>query len=284
MSNFVNFVNTSSGVANGGAPNSFSANTADTLAEITASGYLTDLETKINEYDTLTILTEYDTSPALIYGYAVYSGDNLNFVPNSSGNEVTSVFGRTGAVVAAADDYTAEQVTNVPAGSIAATNVQDAIDELDTSKISSGTGAIVNADVNASAAIALTKLAAATASRALVSSAGGVITAATTTATEIGYVNGVTSAIQTQLNSKLASTSLLIPYAVGSGTYGGGSTSTTISVSGMVSTDSIAVQLTASTNAVSILKADAGSGSITVTFSADPGAATAMDYQAWHTV
>lgn len=65
---------------------------------------------------------------------------------------------------------------------------------------------IVNADVAAAAAIALTKLAATTVSRALVSNASGFITAATTTATEIGYLNGVTSAIQTQLNAKLPTT------------------------------------------------------------------------------
>lgn len=61
---------------------------------------------------------------------------------------------------------------------------------------------IVNADINASAAIALSKLAATTASRALVSDGSGFVSAATTTATEIGYVNGVTSAIQTQLDAK----------------------------------------------------------------------------------
>ncbi len=61
---------------------------------------------------------------------------------------------------------------------------------------------IENADIKAAAAIALNKLAAATASRALVSDDSGFITPATTTATEIGYVNGVTSAIQTQLDSK----------------------------------------------------------------------------------
>lgn len=42
-----------------------------------------------------------------------------------------------------------------------------------------------------------------TVSRALVSDASGFISPATTTATEIGYVNGVTSAIQTQLGTKL---------------------------------------------------------------------------------
>ncbi len=67
------------------------------------------------------------------------------------------------------------------------------------------TGSIVNADINASAAIAYSKLAALTASRALVSDGSGIVSAATTTATEIGYVNGVTSAIQTQLNGKQAS-------------------------------------------------------------------------------
>ena len=66
-------------------------------------------------------------------------------------------------------------------------------------------GVIVNADVNASAAIAVSKLAALTTNRALVSNGSGVITPATTTATEIGYVNGVTSSIQTQLNGKQAS-------------------------------------------------------------------------------
>jgi len=63
---------------------------------------------------------------------------------------------------------------------------------------------ILNADVNASAAVALSKLAATTASRALVSDASGFVLAATTTSAEIGYVNGVTSAIQTQINTKQA--------------------------------------------------------------------------------
>lgn len=47
---------------------------------------------------------------------------------------VTSVFGRTGAIVATAGDYSATLITNTPAGSIAATTVQAAINELDTEK------------------------------------------------------------------------------------------------------------------------------------------------------
>lgn len=45
-----------------------------------------------------------------------------------------------------------------------------------------------------------------TASRAVVTGASSELAAATTTATEIGYVNGVTSAIQTQLDAKVAKT------------------------------------------------------------------------------
>jgi hypothetical protein len=66
------------------------------------------------------------------------------------------------------------------------------------------TGVIVNADISASAAIALTKLAAVTASKAIVSDGSGILTASSVTATELGYVSGVTSALQTQLNGKQA--------------------------------------------------------------------------------
>lgn len=61
---------------------------------------------------------------------------------------------------------------------------------------------IVNADIKAAAAIALSKLAAVTASRALVSDGSGFVSASSVTSAEIGYVSGVTSAIQTQLDTK----------------------------------------------------------------------------------
>lgn len=60
---------------------------------------------------------------------AVYNG--TAFEKWDVTDEVISVFGRTGAVVAQSGDYTASEVTNVPAGTIAATTVQGAIDELE---------------------------------------------------------------------------------------------------------------------------------------------------------
>lgn len=64
-------------------------------------------------------------------------------------------------------------------------------------------GSIVDADISGSAAIALSKLAALTAGKALQSNAStGVIEVSSVTNTELGYLSGVTSAIQTQLNAK----------------------------------------------------------------------------------
>ena len=63
--------------------------------------------------------------------------------------------------------------------------------------------AVVNASISASAAIAFSKMENLTASRALVSDANGDVSASAVTDTEVGYLDGVTSAIQTQLDAKL---------------------------------------------------------------------------------
>ena len=65
-----------------------------------------------------------------------------------------------------------------------------------------GSGVIVNADVNASAAIEFSKMENLTASRALVSDGNGDVSVSAVTSTEIGFLDGVTSAIQTQLDTK----------------------------------------------------------------------------------
>ena len=62
--------------------------------------------------------------------------------------------------------------------------------------------AVVNASVAAGAAIAFSKMANLTGQRALVSDSNGDVSVASVTDTELGYVSGVTAAIQTQLNSK----------------------------------------------------------------------------------
>ena len=59
---------------------------------------------------------------------------NIDLIHSTT--KVESVFSRTGVVTSASGDYTASQVTNVPAGDIAAITVQAAIDELETEKVS----------------------------------------------------------------------------------------------------------------------------------------------------
>lgn len=66
--------------------------------------------------------------------------------------------------------------------------------------------ALNNNRVMQSSSGAIVEAAAITANRALISDANGIPIASVTTATEIGYVNGVTSAIQTQLDGKASTT------------------------------------------------------------------------------
>jgi hypothetical protein len=64
------------------------------------------------------------------------------------------------------------------------------------------TGALVDADLSGTAAISWSKLASTTADRAIISDGSGGLSPSTVTSTELGYVSGVTSALQTQLDGK----------------------------------------------------------------------------------
>ena len=96
------------------------------------------------------------------------------------------------------------------AGGAASTNAQLSIylDGSTLSKSISGlkiaTGGVANNEIASAAAIAFTKMAALTVSRALQTNAStGFVEASGVTNTELGYVSGVTSAIQTQFGGKL---------------------------------------------------------------------------------
>jgi hypothetical protein len=112
---------TAAGALTGGGD--LSSNRTITL-DITALTALTSGLDTSNDYVLL-----YDASAA---AYKKINPSNL-VGPLSSG--VSSFNGRSGSVSPASADYTAAQVTNTPAGNIAATTVQTALNELDTEKV-----------------------------------------------------------------------------------------------------------------------------------------------------
>lgn len=67
-------------------------------------------------------------------------------------------------------------------------------------------------------------------------------------------------------------------YAGTTSAYGGGGTSNAFTVTGAAATDVASAVIRASTNAVSITKAVLTTNTLTVHFSADPGAGTTVDY------
>lgn len=108
-------------VFNGAGSAMTRATDADGNSEVTAGMVVASTEGTTNA-DKFWELT---TNDPIIVGttaltFAVYSGN------------VTSVFGRTGAVTATSGDYTATQITFTASGTIASTNVQSAIAELDS--------------------------------------------------------------------------------------------------------------------------------------------------------
>lgn len=88
-------------------------------------------------------------------------------------------------------------------------------------------GVISNPDINSSASIDYSKLATLTADRALVSTGSGVVSTSAVTATELGYLSGASSSIQTQLTNITATN---ISTAANSGLSGGGDLTTSRSL------------------------------------------------------
>jgi hypothetical protein len=101
-------------------------------------------------------------------------------------------------------DPTADRTISLPnaTGTIV---LKDTTDTLTNKSIDSDNNTItniVNADIKAAAAIAFSKMANLTVSRLLVSDGSGDVSVSAVTSTEAGYLDGVTSAIQTQLDTK----------------------------------------------------------------------------------
>lgn len=142
---------------------------------------------------------------SVVTGYAQTSGDRNSWVfkaPNTAGDAT---------ITPGAGGITLNQSSHDPVTIGTGNGLSLATQALSLAAASAGqTGALTSTDwstfngkqdaiTGGATSILSANL---TASRALVSDGSGKVGVATTTATEIGYVNGVTSAIQTQLNGK----------------------------------------------------------------------------------
>jgi hypothetical protein len=95
----------------------------------------------------------------------------------------------------ATDAHAGTAITNVPSGNLAATTVQAALNELQADVDTRATSASPTFTGN-------TTYSALTATTVPYLDGSKILTSSTVTPTELGYVSGVTSAIQTQLNAK----------------------------------------------------------------------------------
>lgn len=154
-------------------------------------------------------------------------------------------------------------------------------------------GVIVNADINASAAIAYSKFAT-LATGSILAGNAGVPTAtvlsgdATIGATGILTIanNAITTAKILAANVTLAKLATGITPAYvskfgGQQANAGGSATITITVTGLTTSHICLAQVQASTNAVSVQKVTPSADTLTVLLSGDPGAATVIAYQAF---
>ena len=258
----------------GQVPNFIYIATNDTVAEVTAAGYLNGLVAQnilLSEYNMALVSTK--TSPSATSVQVdlfdvTYSGGNWSLVANSgslvlpNGQIFVGNAGNVATAVAMSGDI---GITNTGVTSIQA-------------------GAIVNADVNAAAAIAFSKLAALPSAQLLVGSAGNVATSVAMTG-DVTIDNAGATTIGAGVIDLAMLSAGITPAAVisffGQLTTVGGNATEAFTVTGaLAASDRAFVQIVDNGTAnVAALEAVVTNDTLTVTFSADPGNDTVFNYQ-----
>lgn len=186
-----------------------SAAIADTkLATISTASKVANTATTAASANTANAIVARDASGNFTAGTitANVTGNVSGTSGSTTGNAATATALATARTFQLTGDVEASGVTFDGTGNVSLTTVI-------------GTGAIVNADVNSSAQIAYSKLnqtnsivdADINASAAIAWTK--IAPSSTVSATELGYLDGVTSAIQTQIDSKLATATASSTYA-----------------------------------------------------------------------
>ena len=175
-----------------------SANLASAITNETGSGSLVfgtspTIGTPTITSPTVTGLTLNDSS-IVFEGSTADAYETTLTVTNPTADRTVTIPDTTGTVVTTGDTGTVTS-TMILDGTIVNADINSSA-QVAYGKLNL-TNSIVNADINASAAIDWTKIA----------------PSSTVSATELGYLDGVTSAIQTQIDSKLATSTASSTYA-----------------------------------------------------------------------
>lgn len=249
--------------------------TTDSLATITTAGYITDQADEIEALNNGAFEWVEGDLIAINFsdgeGFFTRDATDNTFVAETNPGSLSSTLidGRI-FVGNAANVATGVAVT----GDIGITNA---------GVTSITAGAIVNADVNASAAIAYSKLAALPSAQILVGSAGNVATAVAMSG-DVAIANtGATTiqagAIDLAMLSAGITPSHVVKFA-GQETTVGGAAAEAFAVAGVLNTDLAFVQVVDDGTAnVTVLQAVCTADTLTVTFSANPGNDAVINYQ-----
>src|SRR5258706_5891413 len=155
--------------------------------------------------------TDANTWAQLVGAYVFISAGTANtatsWVCNVAAGGTIGVTAVTFVQFSASQAYTASGTGIVLSGNEFDLQLDSSTLSQSGSGVKVATGGITNTQINASAAIALSKLAATTASKALVSDGSGFISASSVTSTTLAFLDA-TSSVQTQLDAKIAKTLL----------------------------------------------------------------------------
>lgn len=247
--------------------------TNDTLATVTTTGYLNKAQQEgasFKESDMALVTlraTPSATSIQVAWLEVAYSSGNWSLVAAQSTQPLASGHIFVGNASGVATDVAMSgDATMANTGALTIAN-----------------GAITNAKVSASAAIAFSKLAALTSAHILVGNGSNVATdVAMSGDATLANTGAITIANGAVSKAKLATAiqpAGVIKFAA-QYTTTGGAASEAITVTGALNTDLAFVQLVDDgTNNVSVLSAVVTADTLTVTFSADPGADAKINYQ-----
>jgi len=201
-----------------GGPALYTYITNDTLTEVETSGYFNNQAGILNVYDRVYVRAS-DGSRDYYISTVSFNPTNVEILTDGISGNVDGPASSTDNAIARWDGAGGDALQNSGI-LIDDSNAVSGITSLDVDNININGNTVISTDTNGNInltpngtginVLANAQVTALTASRAVVTDASKNLTSSAVTSTELGYVSGVTSAIQTQLNALSGQTSRAI--------------------------------------------------------------------------